>query len=131
MRGGWLIGLVASGLALAASVVTLFDPSTSALFPPCVFHAWTGLHCPGCGTLRAFHALSHGDWRSAVAFNPLTTLAVPFLLFGVVRETIRVATGKDVIVFRAPAWSIWMLFLVIVAFGVLRNLPGLDVLAPH
>jgi len=34
-----------------------------------------GLPCPGCGMSRAFCALSHGDWRAALAYNRLSPLA--------------------------------------------------------
>ena len=57
--------------ALAAAVggtavVATVDPSEPGHYPECPFHWITGLYCPGCGTLRAVHALTHGDVLGAI-----------------------------------------------------------------
>jgi hypothetical protein len=61
-----------------------FDPNSAhSPFPPCLFHAVTGLYCPGCGTTRALHALVHGNLPQAMAMNPLAVLLLaiaPFAL---------------------------------------------------
>ena len=70
----------------AAGVTTLllrvFDPATSAVFPPCPVRYLTGWYCPGCGTLRALHQLLEGNFRAAWDMNPLTILLLPFLTYG-------------------------------------------------
>ena len=71
-------GLLALAAAAAAVALFLFDPANATFFPPCVFHSLTGFHCPGCGTLRAFHALAHGNVGTAFRFNPLAMLVLPF-----------------------------------------------------
>jgi hypothetical protein len=119
-----------AGAASGSVVLFVFDPATSGLFPPCVFHALTGLHCPGCGSLRALHALLHGDVAQALAFNPLTTAALPLLLLGFVREARRIASGRD-LAWRVPAWMIYGLLALLVVFGIARNLPAGQRLAPH
>ena len=45
--------------------------------PSCPLYAVSGLYCPGCGTLRCLHALTHGDLGAALGFNVLTVLAPP------------------------------------------------------
>lgn len=47
---------------------------------PCLFHASTGLLCPGCGTTRSLTALVHGDVAGALSFNPLIYFIPVFLL---------------------------------------------------
>jgi hypothetical protein len=37
----------------------------------CSFRASTGLPCLGCGGTRALERMAQGDWRSALAANPL------------------------------------------------------------
>ena len=42
---------------------------------PCLFKSLTSYACPGCGSTRALRALAHFDVVSALALNPLLTLA--------------------------------------------------------
>ena len=98
---------------LAAAVVFAFDPSRVSLFPPCPLHRYTGLWCPGCGTTRALHQLLHGNVATAFRFNPLAISLLPVIGYLFVRRE------EDVM---KPVW-IWTLLGVIVAFGVLRNIP--------
>ena len=73
------------GLALlsAAGIAFLyaFDPRNPGLFPACPFLGLTGCFCPGCGTLRALHMLFRGDVASAIGYNVLTVLSVPFIAY--------------------------------------------------
>ncbi len=100
--------------------------------PPCYFYAITGLHCPGCGATRAVTALLNGDISSALSFNWLLfpTLAVLVGLIGWKSlSLINLATNP----FRSTQVErvVAVLALALVAFGVLRNIPGLELLAPH
>jgi hypothetical protein len=61
-----IVGLI---LLTGAAILYFINPETSGVFPPCVFHELTGLHCPGCGATRAVHSLLHGDIRQALAWN--------------------------------------------------------------
>jgi hypothetical protein len=67
------------------------DPATSPLAPPCLFTAIFEARCPGCGSLRALHALAHGDLKAALAFNaPLVyvlPLAGALFLFSFLRRS--------------------------------------------
>jgi len=74
------LAIVATG---ATALVTLYfhDPAAAGFFPPCPFHYLTGLHCPGCGTLRATHQLLHGHPLAALDLNPLMVLSLPFLAY--------------------------------------------------
>jgi len=40
----------------------------------CLFNLVTGLPCMTCGLTRAFHAISLGDLRAALAYHPLSPL---------------------------------------------------------
>lgn len=114
----------ALGVAAIAGVGLLyaFDPnSASSPFPGCLFHAITGLYCPGCGITRMLHALVHGDLARAASMNVLALAGLP--VFGVF---IAEQAG-------APRWLDGPLRRVLfdgrlwigaaIAFGVLRNLP--------
>src|SRR5438445_685407 len=115
-----------AGAGLAAIVLLgilfFFSPSQYPFYPRCPLHAMTGLHCPGCGSLRALHSLLHGDIAGALHFNALLILSLPFLAclgFNSFRASLGKAapsTGPR------PVW-IWIFFGAMIAFGVLRNLP--------
>jgi hypothetical protein len=63
-----------SGITLAAaSVVFAFDPAVTTWFPSCPLYTLTGWLCPFCGSLRALHALLHGNVGAALRFNSMTT----------------------------------------------------------
>lgn len=122
--------LVTAGLAAAAvGVVAFVDPNEPGHYPTCPFLALTGQYCPGCGSLRAVHALANGDVTTAVGLNVLTVIAVVALSVIWVRWVRRSWTGARR-TSVAPAAMIWTFAVVVVLFGVLRNLPIGAALAP-
>ncbi len=124
---GPLLG--AAGALAAVAVVGAVDPNQPGHYPTCPFLAVTGWFCPGCGSLRALHALAHGDLREALARNPLMVVTVPALVLwwgAWLVRSVRARPRRWV----APAWTIWALLVVVVAYGVARNLPGAEFLAP-
>jgi hypothetical protein len=108
-----------------AAVLFSFDPAAGGFYPPCLFHRCTGLHCPGCGSTRGLHALLHGRVWAAFRFNPLMVIVLPFLVPALARYTRRTFSPRPAAPARRamPGWSIRALFVLIVAFWVLRNLP--------
>ena len=111
-------------LALGGLAVLYFvNPEGSRLYPKCFLYQTTGLQCPGCGGLRAGHALLHGDWAAAWRLNPLLVLLSPLLGYVLLREFMRAAFGREwPTPFRRP-WTLWVFLGVLVAYMVWRNLP--------
>src|SRR5579872_6995396 len=87
-----LVGLFVA--ALGVVLLRTFDPATSGVFPPCPVRYLTGWYCPGCGSLRALHALLHGNLRQAWAMNPLTLIVLPYLTYGLASLTLVQLRGK-------------------------------------
>ena len=81
-RGRRLVVPAVSALGAAAflTLAHVVDPNEPGNYPTCPWLAITGTWCPGCGTLRATHALTHGDLGTAFARNPVTVLAYLLLL---------------------------------------------------
>lgn len=109
--------------ALALVLLRVFDPLTSGVFPPCPLHALTGLYCPGCGSLRAMHALLHGNLRVAFAMNPLAMLALPFLVYGVVSWVLLQVSGRQLPRAVLSGRWIWALGALVALYGIARNIP--------
>src|SRR5579872_586117 len=86
------VGLFVAALGIIS--LRIFDPATSGLFPPCPLHYLTGWYCPGCGSLRAMHALLHGNLQQAWAMNPLTIVLLPFVAYGLASELIAALRGR-------------------------------------
>jgi hypothetical protein len=108
-------------LAVGATYLFIFEPGKTGFFPACPFRTITGFTCPGCGSTRGLHRLLHGDVVSAFEFNPLMVVALPFLLYALVRYTTAAVTGRPLNVNRLNAKYIWMLLVVIMSFWVFRN----------
>jgi hypothetical protein len=122
----WCFFAVPVGLTVAAGalvVLFLFDPATNGFYPVCPLYQTTGLLCPGCGTLRALHQLTHGNFAAAWGFNPFVVALLPVGLWLAIRELIRLTTGRRLpgIVTR-PIFG-WALLAGLVLFGILRNVP--------
>jgi len=113
----------ALGVGIAATVAMLaaFDPATTWFFPSCPLRAVTGWLCPLCGSLRALHALVHGDPARAMAFNPLVTLAAIAAVAAWSLDTLRPARSSSRALLVRLAFSGPSL-LAFALFGVVRNL---------
>jgi hypothetical protein len=120
---------VAAAAATVLLVVASVDPNEPGQYPTCPFLQLSGLACPGCGTLRALHALVHLDLRAAASLNVLTVCAVP-VLAAVWGRWLRRQWAGRLKTQLAPPWRLWALLAVVVAFWVLRNLPVTSALAP-
>jgi hypothetical protein len=129
----WLIVLVALGVPAGLVYLYAVPPVAGSLYPQCLLHAVTGLHCPGCGATRCVHALLHGNLAQAVAYNGLFLIALPLLVAFYVRQGVAVLRGRPPRVRRLPGWVLYTLVTVVVLFGILRNLPisPFSLLAPH
>lgn len=91
---------------------------------PCVFHLLTGLYCPGCGAGRAAYALLHLDILSALSYNFLFVLLLPFIAYYILKMYIRVVIGKDILPFFTVSVKQFLIVLyLILLFWVLRNIP--------
>ena len=118
----------AAALAVTAYLGTV-DPNQPGHYPTCPFFAITGRFCPGCGSLRAVHALAHGDVSAALSLNVLTVLGVAACVVLWVRWVVRRWRGQPSAIV-VPAWSWYVLLGVLAVFWVLRNLPVGAALAP-
>lgn len=123
---GVLLGTTALGVG---AMVFFFNPSTHGFYPVCMFHALTGLNCPGCGMTRALYALLHGNWLLALKDNALFVASLALAAAGSARMALRKMRNQRA-TFKIPAKFLWLTLVVAMLFGVLRNLPGFEWLSP-
>ena len=115
--------MLALALSPCVAALVVRDPADSGLFPPCPFLAFTGLQCPGCGTLRGLHQLFNGQFLAALELNIVMVSALPFIAYSFLSMLAPDVTGRRLpTVFVRPAW-IWLLLGGIILFWVLRNVP--------
>lgn len=122
----WAVAMLPPAVAVAGAgswLLRRFDPnSADSPFPGCVFHAFTGLYCVGCGMTRSLHALVHGDLPAALAMNPLTVVlvaALPLLWMWLAGWRPAALQRLVAVLPRRPV--VWITALS--AFWVARNLP--------
>jgi hypothetical protein len=123
-RAKWRAGAVLLLFVAAGVFLYVVDPRTARYVPECPSRL-AGVYCPGCGTLRATHALLHGRLGQAVSLNPLYLIALPVLGFALIRQGWRIARDQPAPPIGSglrPAW-IWGLFVLICVYSIARNLP--------
>lgn len=121
--------------AALAGLVLFFhvDPVKVKIVPRCMLHMLTGLHCAGCGSMRAAHAVLSGNLAQAWAYNPLFFVVAPLIGVWIVAGVVRMWTGRQVFRVAVPSWIWWALLGAALLFSVLRNLPfaWAETLRPH
>ena len=122
------VGLAVALVAIAAGVLRVFNPATAGFFPPCLFRAFTGYLCPGCGTTRALHQLLNGHVAAAFRLNPLMMLLLPYVGYCGASAALEMVCGRALPRFFIRPACIWILLVVILLFWVLRNIPALAAL---
>jgi hypothetical protein len=115
----------AVGVIAATGYIRMVDPNEPGHYPMCPTLALFGIDCPGCGGLRATHALANGDIASALDHNVLFVVLVPVLVAMWAMWTYRAWTGvtpaltrrREVIARTAPMIAL----IVVMLFAVIRN----------
>jgi hypothetical protein len=122
------IALAACACGGASAFLYAVDPSRHGVYPQCLLYNATGIYCAGCGATRAMYALLHGRVIEALHDNALFIAALPLLLY--------VVGSYALAACRTNAWpeiSVdgrklmrrgLAIFFLMIAFMVLRNLPG-------
>lgn len=119
-----------AAVALPTLYVAAVDPNSPGHYPTCPVLQATGWWCPGCGGLRAVHALAHGDLTTAGHDNLLVVALAGVLAVLWLRWAWAALTGGRPPGFAVSARQTAVLVLVLAVFMVFRNLPAGAGLAP-
>lgn len=93
----------------------------------CPFHKFTGLYCPGCGVTRMLFSLIKLDFYQAFRYNPLVFI---LLIIGIIYLLIKFILKKFNIIIKVPNYVWYILIIIVIIYGILRNIPEFDWLAP-
>lgn len=116
-------GVSTISMAGGAVLVAYFDPAKADFFPVCPLLSLTGFACPGCGLTRAFHSLFHGDIIPAIDFNLLVPVWAVIFGWIFVSSILLAVRGRGLPMWPARPRFLVTFLIVLVAFGVLRNIP--------
>ena len=98
---------------------------------PCFFHKITGLYCPGCGLTRCLSSIISLNFYQAFRYNPLMFIFLPILIPYLLYLYINfIFDLEDKITKKIPNYIWNIIFVIVVLFGILRNLDFFSYLAP-
>lgn len=118
-----------AAVVFAAGIIYYILIETTSFGIPCIFNKITGLACPGCGISRMIVSILHLDFIGAAQKNLALAVLLPIwlILFAVH-------------IFFKPSWLqknskaekiiLFASITVLLIFGILRNLPGMEFLLP-
>jgi len=125
-RPGWFAKAVTTaGAASVCAAVALRDPRDEGSFAICPWLFLTGTQCPGCGVLRSMNRLVGGDIEGALGYNVMWVIAVPVMIYSWFRWVLPSKFSNYLPMLRPQLRipAVVGIFVVLLLFGVLRNLP--------
>ncbi|WP_336513156.1 DUF2752 domain-containing protein [Paenibacillus azoreducens] len=92
------------------------------IYIPCIFHELTEWYCPGCGITRAALSLLNLDVVQAFRYNALVFLLIPlYAIYWIAKKKQAKTLSNGMMV---------LMLILTLAFGLMRNMPMFDFLAP-
>lgn len=109
-------------ILMVLSVYVYFKDPFNGPILPCIFNKITGFYCPGCGMTRAVNSCFKFNFYQALRFNAL--LFIMPIMLGIYYFLCRMKKNKIATVMLV------IMLVVAIGYGVLRNLPSFEFLAP-
>ncbi len=88
----------------------------------CPVFAVTGIKCPGCGITRSIIHLVRGDFVTALNYNCVIVLLIPFFLAGYIRYAFCTITNKVFYLKNYERKLISLLPYILFLFTIIRNI---------
>ncbi len=120
--------IISLGIIALFLLLWLFDVIKIPLF--CPIYQLTHLYCPGCGITRMLKSLLRGHFYQAFRYNPLVFLTLPFALLYVLDQYIAFQKHKKAITSHLEPYLWYILIVIFIVYGILRNVPYFDFLKP-
>ncbi len=98
---------------------------------PCTIHEVTGLYCPGCGITRMLFSIFKLNFGKAFRYNQLVFILLPFLLLYFAYQIyLYITNKKDKILIKIPNYVYIGLLIIVIGWGIIRNLECFPFLRP-
>ena len=95
---------------------------------PCLFYEITGYYCPGCGITRLLFSLLKLDFYQAFRYNPLIFILIIITgIYWLVKFILKKFMNISIAI---PNYVYYILLVIVIIFGILRNIPMFDFLNP-
>ena len=114
--------LLAGGCAALLLLVYVWIFARTGAGIPCALYEWTGIQCAACGLTRAAAALLRSDVAAAFAANPLWPLFAAYFLWVGISDAAVYIRLDDLQLLPGRPWMHVLILLLVVTFGILRNL---------
>jgi len=123
VRDRWVAMGILAGIVIGLVFLGFRHPVGTV--PSCPTWRFGGVYCPGCGSLRATHALLNGALGEALRHNVmLVLLGVPLGAWYIGGLVMTVVVGRRPRAVFRNAWIGWAALMLLLVFTLLRNLPG-------
>ena len=130
MKKQRIIKTIIYGLLFLLIVIGLYFLYTKKIIViPCLFHEVTSLYCPGCGMSRALISLVQLNIYQAIRYNALVIVLVPVFIIYLILKIESYINNRPMR-FKVPNYIIIIALIVVILYGVLRNIPLFDFLKP-
>lgn len=128
-------GLCLPGIAMLLWGIQAFLPAEVKMFfsIPCLFHAFTGYYCPGCGGTRAAACLLRGKVAASFLYHPVVPYcAVLYLCFMVTHTAWHMAPHRVKAGMRYRNAYLWGMLFIVLFHTAVKNIAlaafGIDLL---
>ena len=89
---------------------------------PCMFHAITGLQCPGCGITHMLIYMMQHDFKSAYESNQMLFVLQPVIYYFVLKNVIAYIKGDRVRYQKADHFLLYLTIVLILVFFLIRSI---------
>lgn len=114
----------------AEFVLLLLGAAVILVGVPCPLHLTTGWYCPGCGSGRLFWNLAQGQIAAAYHANQLIFILLPVLVLIYLHHLYFIVRQRELVPPKLQLVVYIILCILLIAFGVIRNIPGFEALQP-
>lgn len=112
-------------MSLGIIILYNFDPADStSIYPPSLSRQWGAFYCAGCGMTRALYHLVHGNWRTALRFNPLLIISLPYFFYLITPWFLKYFYKINSYPINYKNGQLIVFTIVCLFYGVLRNIPS-------